>query len=105
MKPMADYMITTMDNPFNPFKDLLAWYNYDVNVACYGTWSMLAAEYASSSKVDDDIVEAEIEEVINEFLERNPLGIHVKVYDYEADTLIPLLNKVFKEYQDKLAIN
>lgn len=100
---MAECLITTMDNPFNPFTQCYAWYHYDTEVMHYNTWSMLAADYVSSARVDDEIVDKEITNLMDDFVQRNPLGIHVKIYDYEADTLIPLLNKAYKEHLAKLA--
>lgn len=96
---MADCMLTTIDNPFNPFKELYAWYNYDTKVAHHNTWSTLVADYKTSHRVDDTIAEQEARDLVDDFLRRNPTGLYVKVYDYEADSLIPLLNKVFRESQ------
>ena len=39
----------------------------------------------------------DINNAMNAFLAFNPFGIHIKVYDYEAETLIPCANAAYKE--------
>jgi hypothetical protein len=79
---MAEHMLTTVDNPFNPFTHFDEWYTWD-EAAGYRTTSFLARIVSTS----DDLSEADeslaIEEAINEIVEENVLGLYRKI---EADS-------------------
>jgi hypothetical protein len=71
-------MLTTIDNPFNPFEDFDSWYQYDESHG-YSTCGYLARIAKSS----DDISIAEqllaIEFAIDEIVRLNLLGLYKKV--------------------------
>ena len=90
------FMITTFDNPCNPFTDFKQWFSCD-SLAGYNTCSWLDHFAKFSIKDSDELIDEDVEFGANEFLKLNPFGIHYKVYEDEADTLIPLMNKTFKE--------
>ena len=90
------FMITTFDNPCNPFKDFKQWFAYD-SIAGYNTCAWLDHFVKFSIKDTDEIIEEDVEFGANEFLKLNPFGIHYKLYEDEADVLIPLMNKTYKE--------
>lgn len=73
-----EYMLTTTDNPINPFEDFDAWLLLDKEKG-YDTCEYLArtAKLAQdfSSKEEDD----EIDRAMNEIVTMNPLGIYKKV--------------------------
>jgi len=75
---MAEHMLTTVDNPFNPFTQFDEWYQFD-RAAGYNTPSFLARIVNTS----DDLSEADqslaIEEAIDEIVTENVLGIYRKV--------------------------
>ena len=77
---MAEHMLTTIDNPYDPFTQWDEWFSWDAN-AGYHTPSYLARVTRSS----DDLSEADqslaIEEAIDEICELNPLGLYRKVSD------------------------
>lgn len=59
---MNDYMLTTIDNPFNPFEDFESWFKYDL-IMGHDTCGTLAREanisdIASDEINDDEILEA-----------------------------------------------
>ena len=58
---MATTMLSTRDNPFNPFTEFDQWYDYDVT-AGYNSCAMLA-RFALTS---DELTEEENEEIIDE---------------------------------------
>lgn len=59
--------ITTVDNPFNPFKDFTKWFMFDVNKG-YNTCSYLS-RIMDLKKIDEENVEIAIDEIIkNDFL-------------------------------------
>lgn len=91
---MAEYAVTTMDNPWNPFTYPNEWLDWDRH---YGwTTNEWLAKYAlTSSSLDDETNERIATDGINDFLALNPFGIHYKVYKDEADKLIPLANAAY----------
>lgn len=71
-------MLTTKDNPFNPFIQFDDWYGYDVNNG-YHTCAYLARVVLSSpelSIIDETLAN---EQAINEIVEFDLLGIYQKV--------------------------
>jgi hypothetical protein len=74
----TEYMLTTIDNPFNPFTQFDEWYAWDRN-AGYDTPSLLAR----IAKVSDDMSEPDqdlaIQLAIDEIVSENVSGMHKKV--------------------------
>jgi len=98
---MHSCMVTTMDNPWNPFTNFTEWYAYD-EFCGYHTCALLAAFSCASSDLDQSDYEAFSDLAINDLIEFNPFGLHFKVYDYEAETVIPLANEAYKTHPFKL---
>jgi hypothetical protein len=71
-------LLTTIDNPYNPFTEFDKWNNFDVEKG-YHTNSYLARIVKSSDELSDFDQVLAIEEAIDEILEYNVLGIYVKV--------------------------
>ena len=93
---MAQCMATTIDNPYNPFTHFDEWLAYDMHNH-YNTCGLVAYFSEASRFMDDEDYEYETNQAINRLLELNPYGLHIKVYDFDAEKLIALANKVFKE--------
>lgn len=93
---MKQCMVTTMDNVYNPFTQFDEWYAYD-QANGYNTCSMLAYFTKTSSELDEEWLEEDIDRGIDRLLELNPLGIHMKVYQDEADLIIPLANEAYRD--------
>lgn len=75
---MTIHMLTTVDNPFDPFTQYDEWYNYD-SAAGYHTPSLLArVAYLSDALSPADETQA-IEKAIEEIVKENVLGIYKKV--------------------------
>jgi len=72
------YMLTTVDNPFNPFEQFIEWYNFDVQ-AGHGTSSLLARITRSSDELSDRDQALEIDHAMNEIVQENVHGVHRKV--------------------------
>lgn len=96
---MAQCMATTMDNPYNPFTNFTEWLVYDQSHN-YNTCQLVAAFNEASRFMEDEDYEFETNEAINKLLELNPFGLHFKVYDFDADKMIALANKVYKETEN-----
>lgn len=75
---MADSMLTTIDNPFNPFTQWDEWYQYDED-AGYHTSSFLARVVLSSDELSDADQDLAIEQAIDEIVRENVDGIYKKV--------------------------
>ena len=84
---MANTMLSTIDNPYDPFRNFDEWYAYDIVLArqegrntCCG---YLAAISQMSSDVTDSEYEAIIEQIIDEICELNLNGKFIKVTENE----------------------
>ena len=75
---MAVHMLTTDDNPYDPFTEWDQWYMYD-ETSGHHTTGLLARVV----KISDDLSEADqsqaIEDAIDEIVEVNASGLHLKV--------------------------
>jgi hypothetical protein len=72
------YMLTTVDNPWNPFVNWDEWYAYDRDKG-YDTPGYLARVCKFSFELSDADQEQAIMDAINEIVEMNPLGIYRKI--------------------------
>lgn len=72
---MESYMITTIDNPYDPFSNFKEWLAYDLEKG-YNTCGLLAKYVYTSMSLSDAEEEEEIKRGFNEFLKINPFGIH-----------------------------
>lgn len=67
-----DYMLTTFDNPFNPFDDFIAWWKYDLRLG-HDTCGLLAKEANTSSIFSDEINEAFIDDAMDKICKDYPM--------------------------------
>ena len=72
-------MLTTIDNPFNPFTQFKEWFLFDVEKG-YNTCAYLARIVDLSEDFSQKEVDEEIERAIDEIIMINPLPIYKKVY-------------------------
>ena len=98
---MSQCLLTTMDNPNNPFTHMDEWLAFDIEHR-YMTMEWLGKFSNASSLLDEKDYEEETSMAIDRFLALNPFGVHIKVYDYDADVLIPLANKAFELMRSEL---
>lgn len=71
-------MLTTTDNPYNPFTQYDSWAAYDRQMGYY-TPEYLARIAKTSSILSDAQNDAIVEDAINEIVALNILGIYKKV--------------------------
>lgn len=75
---VTNYMLTTVDNPFNPHTQFKEWYAHDLRLG-HHTSALLAriAAYSDElSETDQDLV---VQQAIDGILEFNPNGLYRKV--------------------------
>ena len=75
---MAKYMLTTNDNPFDPFNQFDSWFMYDVDNG-YNSCGLLDRVARTSDSLTEGENDAEIERAIDEIIKYDPLNIYKKV--------------------------
>lgn len=78
MTEPVEYMLTTVDNPFDPFTDYEEWYAFDY-ASGYHTPSFLARVVITSDDLSEADQQLAINQAIDEIVEENVLGIYRKV--------------------------
>ena len=76
-------MLTTIDNPFDPFTEFDEWFQFDQQKGYY-TCQFLARISRASSEMSDEDYEKENERAIDEIVRFNVRGIDKKVTSSEA---------------------
>lgn len=75
---MAKTMLTTVDNPWDPFTQYKEWYLYDT-LNGYNSPSLLARVVVTSDELSEVDQELAIEQAIDEIVRENVSGMHRKV--------------------------
>lgn len=75
---MAQVMLTTIDNPYDPFDEFDQWYNYDMD-AGYNSCAYLARVSFTSDSLSEKENEREIERAIDEIIKYDFMNIYIKV--------------------------
>lgn len=75
---MVESMLTTVDNPYNPFIQFDEWKAFDESKG-YFTCEYLARIAKTSHELSDADNNIAVEDAINEILYFNVLGIYIKV--------------------------
>lgn len=71
-------MLTTIDNPYDPFDNFKAWYLFDVQKG-YNCCSYLARIAKVSDEMTETENDEEIERAIDEIIEHDFMHVYVKV--------------------------
>ena len=75
---MKKVMLTTIDNPYNPFDEFDKWFLYDVEKG-YNSCGYLARIARTSEQFSDLENDEEIERAIDEIIQYDFRNIYVKV--------------------------
>lgn len=75
---MVEHMLTTVDNPFNPFTQFDEWYGFDTSRG-YHTSALLARILRTSDDMSEADQSLAIELAIDEIVRENVLGLYRKV--------------------------
>ena len=73
-----EFMLTTIDNPFDPFKQFTSWFLYDVEKG-YNTCSYLARIAKTSDEFSEKENNEEIERAIDEIIKYDFMNVYKKV--------------------------
>lgn len=71
-------MLTTIDNPFDPFEDFSSWYMFDV-LHGYNSCAYLARIAKTSDQFTEKENQEEIENAIDEIIQHDFMNIYVKL--------------------------
>ena len=82
----TEYMLTTLDNPYNPFTQFDEWFAFDESKG-YHTCSYLDRVCVSSYDMSEKGQREAIQEAIDEIVQLNVLGIYRKVDKNSFDSL------------------
>ena len=75
---MAKYMLTTNDNPFDPYNQFDSWFMFDVDKG-YNSCGLLDRVARTSDSLTEGENDAEIERAIDEIIKYDPLNVYKKV--------------------------
>ena len=73
-----EYMLTTKDNPFDPFEQFDSWFLFDVEKG-YNSCAYLARIARTSDQFSDKENEKEVENAIDEIIKYDFMNIYKKV--------------------------
>ena len=74
----SEYMLTTIDNPYNPFKQFDSWFLFDVEKG-YNTCAYLDRIARTSDQLSDIENDEELERAMNEIISNDFMNIYKKV--------------------------
>lgn len=75
---MRQVMLSTIDNPFDPFDQFDSWYNYDMDKG-YSSCCYLSRVAFTSDSLSDVENMREIENAIDSIIRDDPYGAYIKV--------------------------
>ena len=81
---MANYMLSTKDNPFNPFTNFDSWLNYD-SIHGYNTCNSLDRIAMTSNALSDDMNDEEIIRAMDVLIDAMP-DLYIKLEESTADS-------------------
>ena len=70
-------MLTTVDNPYDPFEQFNEWFVYD-SAKGYDTCGLVARLVCTSSEFSEELQTKDIEKAIDDFLLIDPIGLYQK---------------------------
>ena len=87
----STWMLTTTDNPFDPFEEFDEWYVWDSN-AGYHTPGLLDRVARTSDELSELDQHNAIQQAIDEIVQENVYGMHIKVRRGEHARIKAALN-------------
>ena len=84
MAHVPDAMLSTVDNPYNPYTHWDEWLAWD-SQAGYYTPGLLARYIITSPELSDEDQDAAVEMAMDQIIKENPMGVSVKVYKKDLE--------------------
>ncbi len=75
---MEQYLISTIDNPFDPFDNFASWFQFDIEKG-YNSCGLLMRRANITEDMSSVEEIKEIGRAIDEIIANDPLGIYIKV--------------------------
>ena len=82
---MKQCMLTTIDNPYDPFNQFDSWYMFDLDKG-YGSCSYLARIAKTSDQLTDEENALEVERAIDEIIRLDFMNVYKKVCIEESSS-------------------
>lgn len=73
-----DYMLTTIDNPYDPFTQWDEWLSFDIH-AGHKTCEYLDRVCITSESLSDPVIEEDIHNAMKTIVNEDPIGIYIMV--------------------------
>jgi len=86
-QPINQSMLTTTDNPYDPFTQFDSWNGYDTQHG-YGTLSYLARITKTSPTLSEEDNDLAVEDAMDEIVLMNILGIYKKVSQQDEANVV-----------------
>jgi hypothetical protein len=74
-----EYMLTTVDNPYNPFTNFRDWFGFDEAAGHHST-ALLGRIVRTSSDLSEADQSLAISQAIDEIVKENVSGVHIKFF-------------------------
>lgn len=74
------YVLTTTDNPWNPFTHFMEWYNYDTTYVRPSCTSLIARRARTSPDLPETMNDLAIKDAIDEICKENVTGKYRRIY-------------------------
>lgn len=81
----SKYMLTTFDNPYNPFEQFTSWFLFDVEKG-YSSCAYLGRIARTSDQLSEEENDLEVERAIDEIIKYDFRNIYKKVARQAAST-------------------
>lgn len=87
-------MLTTIDNPYNPFTEYNQWKEFDTvhNHNTYETLAVLGSFGLLEGKLSEVEFEQHVNDTMNRLIDTDPLGIWIKVWSDSVIKAVELEN-------------
>lgn len=73
-----EYMLTTIDNPFNPFDQFIPWFMFDIEKGYY-TCSKIARLVTIAEDMSQKEIDVAMDNAIDRLIEIDPLHVYIRV--------------------------
>lgn len=83
---VKDCMLTTVDNPYNPFTHFDEWLQFDQEKG-YNTCELLSRNTYTSNELSESDNSNAIDEGMNEVVKNDPFGLYIKITKELAEKL------------------